>query len=123
VDRYKVDVWVLGDILYYILTKQWVFEGIPSEEAKLRMLAGIHSDISVANSSNNADQVLMKAIEMAWTDDAEERPSAREIADMLRIELEALAGEPEVAGVWRVSIPPLPDDYISNYNDFYDNLD
>jgi len=122
--KYKADVWVLGDILYYVLTKRWVFEGIPRDEAKLRMLAGIHSEIPLEDNSDPADQAVLKAIEMAWTEDADKRPSAPEIAKMLYKELRGLGGEPNEQGVWPVSpIPPLPSDYNSIYDDFYDNLE
>ena len=82
--KYKADVWVLGDILYYILTKHWVFEGISRNEAKLRMLAGIGSDIRIDESDNPLDQTIVTAIEMAWTLNAEKRPSASDIASFLR---------------------------------------
>ena len=120
--KYKADVWVLGDVLYYILTKRWVFEGIARDKAKLLMLAGIHSEIPLEHGSHAADRAMRKAIEMAWTEDAEERPSAREISDLLKAELEQIVGKAE-GGMWRVSIPPLPADYNSTYEDFYDSLE
>lgn len=114
----------LGDVLYYILTKQWVFEGISRNEAKLRMLAGIRSEIQLDESDSPLDQTIVAAIEMAWTLDADERPSAGAIASFLHDKLEQDYGQPDAGEgtVWRVSIPPLPADYTSTFDDFYENL-
>lgn len=58
------------------------------------VLQGKRSEIpdAILNSTNPADQAMMKGIEMAWTQDPGKRPSAKQIADFLYKNLLGLNG-------------------------------
>ena len=125
VHKERSDVWMMGDILYYVLTKQWLFEGKLNVEAIDLLSAGKRSEIPphILNSSDPADQAMLRAIEMAWVQDPTERPHAQEIATFLEEQLIKINGNVSDAP-WRVTIPPLPpgyrftnSDYRSNYRD------
>jgi len=121
IHRDKADVWIMGTVLYYVLTKQWDFEGLTVDKAKKLLMKGQHSDIPAVftNSTNAADRAMVRALEMAWVDNPDDRPSARQIADYLRSELEKHSKET----VYRVSVPELPTDfdYEEGENDWYQN--
>jgi len=92
----KVDVYSLGNSLYVILTKMWVFEGKKkSYKAKEKIKAGVRPTIptSIKESRHPADAAILKAIERSWVDPPAERASAQEIVDILKDamnEMEAL---------------------------------
>jgi len=120
--RDKVDVWLMGNILYSILTKKWWFEGMTTSKAREAIHSGNHSEIppELLNNTNPAVQTLIKAINMAWTFNPNDRPCAQKIATMMKEALEKLDGGDD--GIWRVSIPPLLQDHRYTDSDFYSNL-
>jgi len=119
----KVDIFMMGNVMYYILTKKWLFEGEKTEDATLRMLKGGRSKFpdQFLKSDDPSIQAVIKAIEMCWTHEAEKRPAAREVSNLLRVALETILGT-KILGVVRVSIPPLPKEYRYSDSDFYVNL-
>lgn len=117
VNRDKADVWCLGDMLYNVLTKRWMFEGISLEKSIAKIIHGRVLDGNPFASINRTDpsnKAMMEAIQWAWTYDPDERPSARKIANFLKRNLD----ETKDGSPWRVSIPPLPRNY--KYPDFGD---
>ena len=40
INRDKADVWCLGDMMYNVLTKRWMFEGIPTKQAMVKIING-----------------------------------------------------------------------------------
>lgn len=108
IHRAKSDVWNMGNVLFYLLAKKWCFEGMTTTEAKALLARGKHSEIPsfFLNSTNAADKAMVKAIEMAWTHNPDDRPTAREIADVLQQQLESSTNN-EGSKIWRVSLPPL----------------
>lgn len=122
IHRNKVDVWQMGNVLYLVLTKKWWFEGMTTVRAREAIMGGNHSEIPphFLNSSNLAVQTIIKAINMAWTFDPNDRPGAKEIATILKQALEKLNGS--VDDEWRVAIAPLPKDRRYTDSDYYNNL-
>jgi len=120
IHRDKADVWALGNLLYNTLTKQWVYEGIPNKEARKKIKAGIYSDIpsEFLESKDPYDQAMVKAIQMAYTVNPDERPSAREIANYLKRKI----GQSKRDPIWKITIPKLPADYSRTESDFANNL-
>jgi hypothetical protein len=110
-DQDKVDVWMMGNVLYYILTKKWIMEGRAKKEAVKLILEGKRSQIPsfIRKSNDPAHQAMIHALGMAWTQDPDERPPAREIAAYLEQELIAINGGKSEAP-WRISVRPLPPD-------------
>ena len=123
IHRDKADVWIMGNIMYYMLTKKWLFEGITDRDAKKMIVAGETSKIppEILNSTDPADKAMVKAIQMAWVHDPNQRPTARHISNFLRGQLEALHGGKKDE-LWRVSVPPLPPNHRYTDSDFYNNL-
>jgi hypothetical protein len=121
--RDKIDVHMMGNVMYYVLTKKWLFEGLTTEEATTRMAKGRRSKFpkDILASKDPADQAVVKAIAMCWTHEPENRPAAREVSDLLRVALETILGTTHL-GVVKVSIPPLPKKYSYSDSDFYVNL-
>jgi hypothetical protein len=105
----------MGNILYYVLTKKWLFESIPTRTARQMLIDGKLSTIpsQFINSTNSADLAMVKAIQMAWIYDPNNRPMAREIASFLKQHLD---------NTWRVDIDPLPPHHRYTDSDFYRNL-
>ena len=117
-----VDVYMLGNVLYYIHTYHWLFEGLTSNEAKQNTVLGITSTIPEAllNSTDRAVNSLTRAIRMCWRNDPAKRPSARDISMYLkdRLWLEGVSTDAPV----KVVMPPLPADHRYTDSDFNDNV-
>ena len=117
-----VDVYMLGNVLYYIHTYLWLFEGLTSEEAQQKIVTGITSAIPEAllNSTDRAANSLTRAIRMCWRNDPAKRPSAREISDYLkgRLLVEGVNTDAPI----KVAIPLLPADHRYTDSDFNENM-
>ena len=123
---------MMGDVLYYVLTKKWVMEGWTNKEAVELLSESERSRIPpfIEKSKHPAHQAMIRALGMAWTQDPNERPPAREIAAYLEQELIAINGGKSDAP-WRVSARPLPPNYdfsaelpmnaIRSFVGWYDN--
>lgn len=90
------------------------------DDAKQLLMNGRHSFIPeiFVHSSHAADRAMVGAIEMAWVADPYERPSARQIANYLKSELAKLTNE---TGVYQVSVPEIPTDFVVDDHDWYEN--
>ncbi|KAL7530750.1 hypothetical protein ACHAWF_003494 [Thalassiosira exigua] len=110
--RNQVDVWMLGDVMYYVLTKKWVMEGHTNKETLEWYKKGKHSTISTAllQSAHPAHKAMIKAVKMAWTFDPNLRPSARAISDVLEEALISI-NKGKSDAPWRVQVRQLPDNY------------
>jgi hypothetical protein len=126
IHRDKSDVWMMGNVLYYVLVKKWCFEGISTKKARQLLMNGKHSVIPTKflNSTDPADQAMVKAILMAWVYNPKERTSARQIANLLKEQLVNLTGirnDDEDDRLFRVSLPPLPDSFSDSSTDWDNN--
>jgi len=88
----KIDVYSGGNILYKILTGLNPFEELSEKMAKRAVKEGKRPEISqhFRNSDDIATKVLIKAIEMAWTHDPEERPAAADIVRVIKRTLDTI---------------------------------
>lgn len=118
--REKVDVYLVGNMMYYILTRKWMFEGITTEEAIAKLRAGERSELGF-QPTDPADVAIVKAINWAWNQDPDKRPKAREISQFLKTALQKIEGKSQDYIV-RVPILPLPKDYDFSDLEFYKNL-
>jgi serine/threonine protein kinase len=139
IHRDKTDVFSLGNVFYYLLTNQWIFEGERNKYARNYLIDGKRSafpdrfNVTTTTSNNNtadgatkhtldpAERAIMKAIQTAWTHNPAMRPTAREIADYLGKELRKIVGG-KTGSLARVAVPPLPKDHRYTDTDFRKNL-
>jgi len=97
----KIDVWMMGNLLYTVLTdlQVWDNELRGDEDFKLkqakRLVAGERPPIPehILGSNDPAHVAMMNALDMTWKYNWMERPSARSIADYLIRELRTITGE------------------------------
>lgn len=112
----KSDDYTIGNVMYNVYTRKWLFEGTDAHhdyDKVLRNLRlGKRSPIPqhLLQSKDPADQAAQHAIRMAWEHDVAKRPTAREVSNFLRHEIEKIEGKP-LPKVVRISVPPLPKDY------------
>jgi hypothetical protein len=113
---------MMGNILYYILTKKWIFEKRLNQEAVQSILDGHPTKIpgEILNSTNPATKAMIKGIEFAWVHKPSKRPPAKEIADFLKKQLTLITGNEALD--YRVLVPPLPPDYDYSDRDFQRNF-
>lgn len=86
----KIDVYSLGNVFYSILMRTWPFEGeSDSEDVQKRIKRGHRPHISsrFVKSEDPFDQAMVKAIQMCWVQNAEERASALEVKQYIEGEL------------------------------------
>jgi hypothetical protein len=114
---------MMGNVMYYILTNQWLFEGFSNIDTKKKIMDGERSSIPVhiKESKDRAIQGLLHAIEMCWTHDYKERPTAQEVADYIGGLLMQIEGLDQL-NIVRVNMPPLPKNHRYTDNDFYGNI-
>ena len=122
----KIDVWMMGNVIYLILTDLYVFEKpkfLGWEESAEELLAGRRSQIPehIAKSKDPAHEAVKTALEMCWTQDWKKRPSARSISDYLMNQLRNITGEenPDV----RVNLPERDPKQRSTESDYEKNND
>jgi len=118
--REKVDVFLVGNMMYLLLTHKWMFEGIPTLTAMAMLRSGERSEFGF-EPTDPADVAMVEAINWSWTQDPKKRPKAREISKFLKSALQRIEGKGEDYVV-RVQIPPLPRNYDFSDKQFYENL-
>jgi len=122
VDNAIADDYVIGNVMYYVLAKKWIFEDISNSDGVEKLIHGERSPFPphIANSTHPADIAFQKGITMLWTHDVAQRPTSRQVSDFLLDELRKITGEadPDL----RVNIPPLPSDWDYGDEDFEANF-
>ncbi len=119
VDNERADDYVTGNVMYYVLTKKWIFEDLSTSKGIQSLQEGKRPSFPkhIQNSTDLSEIAIMKAINMLWTHDVTKRPSSREVSRFLIEQLETITGE-KVNGVVRVSVPPFPHNFdFSNDDD------
>ena len=96
----KIDVWMMGNLIYYILTDLYTFEkptNLSWKAAGRELLAGRRSSLPayIVNSDDPSYAAITKALDMCWTQGWEKRPSARHISEYLLLKLRIITGEEE----------------------------
>ncbi len=101
----SVDVWMMGNLLYTILTNLTVWNDSirHSESYKLKMAKRIVAQKEglttqlipqhILNSTDPSYHAMKKGLEMSWTYNWKDRPSAQMIADYLTDELRRITGD------------------------------
>lgn len=114
---------MLGNVLYYLHSYHWLFEGMTNREAMRDNINGILNPIPdvLLNSTDGTVKALTRAITMCWRNDPQQRPSAREISNYLEDRLRLAGVNVEVPV--KVIMPPLPSDHRYTDSDFYSNLE
>jgi Protein tyrosine and serine/threonine kinase len=133
--RDRVDVWYAGEALYHLLTNRWMFEEFGLAGARYAIVTDKTMDILLPEEdreqfSHPAEQVIIEAIKLAWEFVPSKRPSARELANFLKQELDALCMSDErfcsveggSGGTFRVRLPPRPAEYQTTEQEFDDVL-
>uniref|UniRef100_A0A7S2E337 Protein kinase domain-containing protein n=1 Tax=Helicotheca tamesis TaxID=374047 RepID=A0A7S2E337_9STRA len=94
----KIDIYSMGNIFYTLLTDSWPFDKTKEKEAQEKIMDGVRPFIPLKfkNSENPADQALIKAAQMCWAEEPEERATAIEARDFLISELNKI--NPELVG-------------------------
>jgi hypothetical protein len=116
---------MVGDVLYYLHTNRWVFEGLSNQEAATILARGDTSPIPVPllTSLDPVVMTLSRAIEMCWTYEYEHRPSARDVSNFVKEQLKLQGVDVDtVPAAIQVTIPPLPKNHRYSDSDFYSNL-
>lgn len=119
-DLEKVDVFLMTDVMFYVLTQKWMFEDITTPEAEKRLGAGGRPEFGF-EPTDPADIAMAKAVTWGWTHKPTERPTAREMSDFLKDALKQIEGRKDDYVV-RAPVPPLPKDYDFSDLEFYQNL-
>ena len=94
----KVDIWMMGNVIYYILTDLYTFErpvNLKNGDVGRLLVAGKRSPYPeyIADSRDPAHNAMKKALDMCWTHDWRKRPSARVISEYMMGELRKITEE------------------------------
>lgn len=117
----KSDVYTIGNVMYYVLTMHWLFEGYDTKDAEMKVATGDRSPFpqKILDSDDRALRAVRKAIEWCWVHDPEKRPAASKVRKFLEHELKAVLGVKDDLGIVQVtSIDPLPKGYRYSDSDF-----
>mmetsp|Transcript_8705 Transcript_8705/g.18747 ORF Transcript_8705/g.18747 Transcript_8705/m.18747 type:complete len:198 (+) Transcript_8705:971-1564(+) len=121
-----VDVWMMGNLIYYVLTDLYTFErprNLSWQESGRELIAGRRTPIpkEIKRSEDPSHAAMRRSLDMCWTQDPNERPSARSISDYLVGRLREITGEedPDL----RVVLPRRDPDQGSSESDYDKNND
>ena len=95
----KLDVWMMGNVIYIILTDLYTFElpkRLSTSETSRELVAGKRSPYPehIANSTDPSYVAMKTALDtMCWVEDWKARPSAQEVSDYLMDQLRKISGE------------------------------
>jgi len=123
VDFTKIDTYSLGNIMWYVLTKHWMFEGEHVKQVSKKVRKGKRPAFPprIPKSRDPAIVAIRKAIIDCWTHDPDDRPTSLEVRDFLKDTLNNITDVEEL-GVVRVAIPPLLNDFRHTSTDFYESM-
>ena len=128
IDGQKADVYMLGNIMYNVLTNKWTYENVNRAEATKRLIHGITPDIPSAILAENKTDVsvnaLLRGIQMCWTANVLHRPTARQVTNFLHNQLRKILRREQkpLQKVIQVDVPPLEKDYSYSDAGFYKYL-
>ena len=89
----KVDVFSLGNVLYFLLTRSEVWEDYSHEQSYSFVKAGQRPKISeeIYNSDGIFERHMIRAMEAAWIHKPNERPGALQVANIIKEGLDILS--------------------------------
>ena len=92
----KVDVFSLGNVLYFLVTEgmdPWDIEDIKTKEVYKRVMDGKRAQFpdKVLESTHPYEKYVLEAIKLCWIHDPKERASAQQVADKLAEGLKVLS--------------------------------
>ena len=122
----KVDVWMMGNLIYYMLTDLYTFEepkNLSWKDSGKELLAGRRSPYPkhIKKSNDPSHVAIKKALDMCWVQDWEERPSARSVSDYLIGQLKKITGEDNPD--FRVTLPERDPNQGSSESDYNEHND
>jgi hypothetical protein len=125
-DREKDDVYMMGNVMYYVFTKQWLFINKSVADSINAMLKKKRSAFpsGLDLTTIPANKAMHKAILMAWHHDPRTRLKARDIRDYLLQQLSKIEGKtitPDT--IIRVSVPPMPAVILNRDDDDFHDVD
>ena len=102
----KVDLYSLGNLFYILLQMEWPFREETTQKAQDMVKGGYRPSFyeDVWNSKDPYDQALKQGMLMCHEQEPENRSSAREVANYLKTQLEAL--HPGLLQSWGEPIIP-----------------
>lgn len=114
----NVDLWMMGNLLYLIMTDQYPFENYRFKDAAKRWIANERPPFPkyIESSTDPSFIAIKTALDRCWTYDWRERPSALSIATYLMKKLREITGE--VDPVVRVTLPDSKQSGGSGDSDF-----
>ena len=122
----RVDVWMMGNPMYYILTDLYTWEEpktLSWRQSAKKLLNGERSPYPdhILRSKDPAHIAVMEGIDMCWTQKWQERPSARRVADHLMNALKKITGteQPDV----RIVLPERDPKQRSTESDYEEHND
>eukprot|EP00980_Cylindrotheca_fusiformis_P000587 scaffold154_cov129-Cylindrotheca_fusiformis.AAC.4 len=91
----KVDVYSLGNVLYFLLTRTYPWNGYPAKEVYDAVMKGDRPGIPevIQQSDHPFDRFMIQAIKMCYTHKKEERPGAFDVAAKLKEGIEQLTNK------------------------------
>ena len=112
----KSDVYTLGNILFYLLTMEWLCMDYSTHHAVARIGAGNPCPMPehILTSTDKHVMLLKRIVEWVWILDPNQRPHAWEVRDLLEKTLQAelgVSGRKLTADDVRVHVEPLPKGY------------
>mmetsp|Transcript_2328 Transcript_2328/g.4154 ORF Transcript_2328/g.4154 Transcript_2328/m.4154 type:complete len:550 (-) Transcript_2328:226-1875(-) len=117
----KTDVWMMGNLIYTIGTDLYLFEkprNLNCTETSIALVNGRRSPYPdhIEKSNDPSYLAIKKAVEMCWTHDSLERPSARAVTEYLMQKLREITTEddPDL----RVVLPERDEDQPLTSSDY-----
>ena len=121
-DPATIDVWMMGNLIYYMLTDLYTFEkpkNLSTKETGKELVAGRRSSYPehVQNSTDPSHTAIKEALSMCWTQRWQERPPARKISDYLIGKLKEITGQDNPD--FRVELPKRNPKQKGTDSDYY----
>ena len=98
----KADIYALGYVFYFLLTRKEIFPNLSTTELFQHVQSGGVPEIqdeAILNSTHPFDVAMRHAMNMCLIFEPEKRPSARQVVDFLQQELSRLEANEKMKGL------------------------